>query len=959
MKSYVLQITLVILTLTKTTVFAHQPILPLIESTHINKYEYGACNHNFSIATNNNGSIFLANDMGLVVYNGSTWKLYQMPNKVRLQQVFVSKDNKVYCATDKEVGVWREKRGTYHYTPIKQFKQKGISSFCSSKDETIYFNHQNQTYKIIGLKLSPCLISISSIELLFEDNGYITDCSTEESYYDLTITQVKQFKSDINLKDILKIITIGDKRHLFLTSKQQIFYQEKNNEPQRWDTEIAKILSNKKIIKIRKIEDLIFFLTQHNGLYVLDIKTQNYNHINQRNYLTTDKVTDFVVDNKNRVYISTLDGISILQLDARKQRFTLPPHVGSETYCIRPYGKYFIIGTERGLFYTKKDQIFNNRIITSCKPFSTLQKRVWSITDTDEGLVCALDNGTYLINKDLKTHKISTLGHGVNFIPVHFKGHTQSYWLQNTGDAIYLYQTPLTKHKPILYAQTPHINKSLAIYEGYLWASSMGKYYVYRVPLQYPDKHPHKAEIVKKFSHILPTNVMVLDSELNILSDEGTFLYDNLNDTIKKFSGLEHQIGEYAASSNLFKIRDFTYWYVTRHKIAAIRRDGNHFTKISEYFFNDPQQSLIEEFEYIEPINRKQSLVCIQNGFTIVYDDFDSKIPKSTISIKDIAVDFESDETTKFIHQENITPTFQCNAQKISFTIISNKSPKHILTTEYRLNRNENNWTKFDYHSPLVFRNLKPGDYELEIRSWDENRVAQGSASFKFKIDTMWYDNILFIISFITILSLSIISLALYYIWKYNKKRIRILTLQNEHIRHKENQRRLEKEKEFIKQQNKALHEALDKKSRDLVLFAMERFNNRELLEECRERFIHIKKELKYRFPDKYYVNNLTFLEENIKECSNKEELRKFIDEQNREYIHHIQEQYPTLTDKELRIIVLTKMNFTNKQITIFFHKSTHSVEQLKKNIKSKMNIPSSSKLRNALPDYNHSFSID
>jgi hypothetical protein len=56
-----------------------QQFIPEITNYTINQYESDT--QNWDIGINDDGLVFVANNAGLMVYNGQKWKKYYLPNK--------------------------------------------------------------------------------------------------------------------------------------------------------------------------------------------------------------------------------------------------------------------------------------------------------------------------------------------------------------------------------------------------------------------------------------------------------------------------------------------------------------------------------------------------------------------------------------------------------------------------------------------------------------------------------------------------------------------------------------------------------------------------------------------------------------------------------------------------------------------------------------------------------------
>jgi len=79
--------------------------LPPIQNYSSN--DYGAENQNWAISQSNEKYIYVANNSGLLEFNGAKWQLYPSPNNTILRYVNVI-DNRIYTGGYMEFGYWEK-----------------------------------------------------------------------------------------------------------------------------------------------------------------------------------------------------------------------------------------------------------------------------------------------------------------------------------------------------------------------------------------------------------------------------------------------------------------------------------------------------------------------------------------------------------------------------------------------------------------------------------------------------------------------------------------------------------------------------------------------------------------------------------------------------------------------------------------------------------------------------------
>src|SRR5664279_2358747 len=110
-------------------VHAQNPIgIPDIINYHNNSY--GAGTDNRSIVEDQNGVMYFANLEGLLSFDGSSWKLYSLPNKSIVRSIVMGKDNRIYAGGQDDFGYFSpDHNGKLFFTSLKTLLAKKDYSF--------------------------------------------------------------------------------------------------------------------------------------------------------------------------------------------------------------------------------------------------------------------------------------------------------------------------------------------------------------------------------------------------------------------------------------------------------------------------------------------------------------------------------------------------------------------------------------------------------------------------------------------------------------------------------------------------------------------------------------------------------------------------------------------------------------------------------------------------------------
>ena len=238
--------------------------------------DYGAEDQNWSITQSQNHFIYVANNNGLLEYNGASWKLYPSPNDGILRSVHVVND-KIYSGGYMDFGFWvKNELGSLLYTSLtkeRDFKVKEDEEFWGIIDiegyilfqslESIYiYNTADESFRVID--------SESRINKIFKANETIYFQNSDIGIFKI-----------VNGKEVLviaserienrEVINIFDFQNaLLLLTKSNGFYLFKNNELIKWGDKLESSLSNKSVYSSTRLKDGSFVLgTISNGVIQL------------------------------------------------------------------------------------------------------------------------------------------------------------------------------------------------------------------------------------------------------------------------------------------------------------------------------------------------------------------------------------------------------------------------------------------------------------------------------------------------------------------------------------------------------------------------------------------------------------------------------------------------------------------------------------------------------------------
>ncbi|MGB5364445.1 MAG: response regulator, partial [Aureibaculum sp.] len=290
--------------------------LPPIDNFSVEDYKGG--NQNWDIE-NDNGFIYVANNEGLLEFDGTNWYLNSLPTKSILRSVKVF-GNRIYTGSYEEFGFWeRSNTGVLNYTSLSQsltdkdldsqsiweiFEFKGNIIFKSFSTIYVYENNQIQVIKPGIILMAAAVLNDRFIVhglnrgLLELRNGKL---------------EIIENTEELAAYRVQSIILLENDEILLGTSLHGCF-KYMNNEVIKWDNAFNDLLKDHQLNTLSYSNGKLFAGTIKNGIYQYDIKNNSYINLNVKNGLQNNTVLASTIDDSNFLWLALDNGISVIPI---------------------------------------------------------------------------------------------------------------------------------------------------------------------------------------------------------------------------------------------------------------------------------------------------------------------------------------------------------------------------------------------------------------------------------------------------------------------------------------------------------------------------------------------------------------------------------------------------------------------------------------------------------------------
>ena len=917
--------TFLLLWLSFQTILASEYENPVVKN--FSKSDYNADNQNWSVAEDPEGNIFFANNKGLLEFNGISWKLYPSPKGNIIRCVAADHNNRIYTSGYRELGYWnRSKSGTLKYTSLNTLAEKNFIPNVEfwniiPLDKDVYFHSFMQLLIWDGEHITTIKLPAFSNSMFQIDHKIIIDQA--DGLYSVENNQLKPYLtgSFFNQKQILFVFQDENKKLIIGTSSDGIFsydglqFKVLNEE---WNDYLIR---NKVNRATRSKTGNLVIGTILDGVIAFDKTGKMLFKINTQNGLQNNTVLGLAFDKNQNIWQALDKGIDFTTF-RDKGSYTLHPvrDVGA-VYSAAILNNTIYLGTNQGLYYKALDEADDKfRLMPQS------EGQVWSCRIFNGKLFVGHNNGTYVIDgQSLK--KISQVSGAFAITP---DPKMPGFLLQSTSSDIVALD--FSGSEPHWSKNLKNFNDLIQFIEvdlyGYIWAGHMHRG-IYRLKLSenrdeviqttyYGENSPFK-----KDHGIHPFKI---EDRIVFATGEKLFTHDELKDSIVEYRELNKQLGHFATTQRIFAAPNHHYWFITRESIGLFQIKDNTIHLIKNYPITLFHNQLIENFENINPLSEFEAILCLENGYAIL----NASQPESESLIKDKTL-----KLTEFIVNDQRGKADTLSPTQSVYTIKYNQSNVQVkfsfplfttdrITFQAYLEGIDPAW-RLPVTLPIFkFERLPEGAYTLWVKAIDSWGSESKTQATRLVILPPWFLTVWAKMFYVLIFLILLLSF---------RHRVIILT------RRKEHRKREEKEKELIRLRNEKLQDEISFKSQELANSTMLIIKKNEFLIELKRELKSQKNQLESRFPDKYYLQLVKKIDENIASHDDWKTFETNFERAHEEFILKLKTGYPKLTPSDLRLCAYLRMNLSSKEIAPLLGISVRGLENHRYRLRKKMGL--------------------
>lgn len=951
----------ILLAVSITTPVLSQNGILIPEIINYSKRAYESGNQNRVIAQDKRGLLYFANDDGLLVFDGTYWKTYPLPNKSIVRSLAVV-DDKIFIGGQQDIGYFSfDGHGVLSYRSLKGLIPPGETDFSDvwrvlTYEGDVFFQSNKRIFqwhdgRVIPFKsINWAFLGVARGLLIAQQYEHGLVVFRQGRWQPLGGGSAYDFSKD--KVGVRAVTDLGVHRMLISTLKSGCFVLEEGKIAPFEGGSVAKVTADL-IQHVCAIDGTqLAVATRLGGYYVIDSSGVIIQHATKQEGLQSNTVNTVFVDKEKNIWLGLNNGIDMVIFNSPINHITPNHDNKSPGFSAAVYKEHLYIGTGLGLYSVPIGP--DEDLSGMQKDFSLVRNSnglVWGLSVVNDQLLMGRNDGAYLVRDD-------------NCIPL------------DTSTGFWSFQ-PLTAEKPsprviagtynginvYKYANgvfnNPHAHtffesaKNVVVMEDDIWVAHayQGLYRIYFNKGDTPVSKPYN-----DIHHLLTghNHLFKIRGKLVLVTRKGIFEYDKARDDFKESVWFKNIFGDNFISYLREDARG-NIWFIGDKKPGVI--DMTQPGKPVVIHFSELNNSVIgNDDEYIYPINKNNVLISGEIGFYhINYERYKTIDHGLTVLLRSVTAQHERDSvlfggylwkdtTTNDLFKLSKNISYAWNSLHFEFS-----SPYFAGAVEYsgRLKGYEKEWTPWSKKTERSYTNLPAGDYVFEVRARNSTGHQSSESRVIFSISPPWYKTI---IAYVLYVALIVFILYIFYKRQQRKYLVQHANrLRKQRDKFEEEQRRLQyqhqleiekNEKEIIRLKNIKLEAEVEHNNAVLASNTMNLLQKRELLNKIKDEILKVQEEVEPERRTKNIRRIIKIINEQLDTIDDWEQFSEYFDKSNNDFLRKLKENYPTLTAADLKLCAYLRLNLSTKAIADLLNLSIRGVESSRYRLRKKLLLP-------------------
>lgn len=908
------------------------PFSPIVRNYSVSDYNAGI--QNWAIAQDERGVMYFGNNSGLLEFDGSAWRLYELPTKGIVRAIYISEDGRIYVGSYEEFGYFvRTPYDTLEYHSLKN----KVKDFAFHNDEIwdiacvqgeIVFQSFGSLFFYNGNSVEGIRMKNLPLNLFQVGNTFYSQ-RINGGLYVFAGREMKELipRKAFGDSDVLAGLPYDDAVLMFTRNQGGFLYRDGRVE--KWETECDDVFRKHTINRAVMTKDSCYVVgTISDGIYALDKKGKLIWKVNTDNKLQNNTVLKLYCDDDNNIWTALDEGIAYIHNNSLIYYYEPPFRKIGMVYDVLVRENEAYIASNQGLYWLKDGK---------AELVPGLEEQAWFVDEWGKQIFCGHNKGTFLIS-GLKSKQVADAKGGMCMEKIELK--EQSFLLEGTYALLNLYTE--TASGEYYFTRSlrgfSHMIRHIEVdHQGNIWAKHLRNgLYRFRI-----DPDMKLVKDVRKYESLGEVEggsftLFKINGRVVFSNGEYFYTYEDMTDSIVPYETMNEQLAELREIKTVSRASGDRYWFVGDRTVYLVKCAINTFDIELRIPYSLFDGLAVEERGSVAYDKRNNhSYLCLSNAIARIETDssslYKSRVKRSLWISGMRAIDEFSGERKTLVAQPGVRVESEFNT--VSFTLCYPVYSDYTYKVRYKLDGYSEQWVPSGRSLQKMYARLPYGNYIFQAEIYNTDRVL-ASVELPFEILSPWYLSYWAVGSYI-LAGLCLLALLQYLVYRFVKKK-KDRVIERQRVAH---QAELERqEKKIVELEKEQLEADLRFKSKELSSVVMTNIAHQEFLNSLKEEIQRQK--LSGQYGRKNLDKLLTLVNSNI--VSDKENWTMFqanFDRIHENFFRNLKLQYTDLTSGDLRFCALLRLNMPTKEISKLLNISTRGVDAARYRLRKKFNL--------------------
>lgn len=948
---------------------AQSPLSGLPHVRVFNSLEYRGGIQNWSIAQDFRGIVYVANNFGLLEYDGVSWQMLGVRNGTKVRSVAVDGSGRIFVGSQGDFGYFfPDGAGRLAYTSLADSLEEQHRNFDEAwsifiDGETVYFCTFSRIYVYDGRSFT-VVDNGQPLDFSFFTNRTLLVNVRGSGLTRLTSGKLEpvpggDFFSELSISGI---IPIGNDQFLISTFQHGIFLLANGNaEP--WNTSLQPFFRESGVNCLIRLKNGLFAAgTQNRGLILFDDRGRVRMELTRGRGLDNRTVLGLYEDDASNLWVGQNNGIGVIELGSPFSFISEQSGLPGTGYAAYLNGDMLYMGTNTGLYRKAVDRGGDFQLVQNG------EGQIYHIGKYQNNLLIGLHTGAHSFDK-AKLNSISREPGSWTFLAL--RKHPEKL-LEGTYAGLQLYS--LHNGQWIFQKKLDGFSESSRIMveddTGEIWVTH-GYKGVFRITLN------ENADSIVALKHYgreqgFPSNLLInvfhVRNELVFTSESGIFKYDRAHDTFVRDSFYTSLLGENAQIWFMQEDAFGNIYLAGSNHIGVLRKNAIGQYTYEEDAFKRIKPFLNDDLVNITILQNNEVLFGAKEGF-IHYEPGKKMNPtrNSQTLVRRVSVSGARDSVLfhgNWAHEgkvvlsqpegSDVRLAYEFNSIQFQFAA-TGYDPGTTREYQYYLENFEHNWSGWGEAHQKEYTNLKEGSYIFHVRSRNSTGAVTPEATFTILIAPPWYRSLIaYIVYLLSTLAILFVAFNLLD-KKYQREQKTLEEKQQQQLDLKETEIEMistRSQEEINRLQHEKLEADLRHMNNELATATMHLLNKNEFITGVKNHLNIIIRKNASEESKKELLQITRDIENNISADKDWEHFQFHFDRVHGDFTQRFKASFPVLSPQDIKLSAYLRMNLSTKEIAQLLNISVRGVEISRYRLRKKLQLDRSRNLQDFILNF-------